>query len=239
MRIGAVDETRSPQDGISGIDLLIIATPIPAAVDFLRQVSRSDPGMLVTDAASVKAPIVSAARRILGSGNRFVGAHPIAGSERTGITAASDHLFDDRVTVLTPASWTDRRALHDVRRFWEALGCRIVEMPAHVHDRALAVTSHLPHLVSFALAAAISAKDRAGRMRRLAGQGVKDATRIAASNEEMWADIFLFNRKFVVQACRRFEGVVREMRDAVSSGNRAALVRTLRKARRYRESLDG
>jgi len=235
---GAVDEARSPEDGVAGLDFLVIATPLSAVEEFLRMMARADRRLLATDAGSVKKPIAAAARSILGPHNRFVGAHPIAGSEKTGLAAATANLFDGRVTVLTPCAETDPAAREAVREFWEALGSRVVEMSASAHDRCLAFSSHLPHFSSFCLAATISRRDRTGGIRLLAGQGVKDATRIAASDEALWAEIFLFNRDAVLLAVDHYQELLRQMRTALATRDRGTLLRILATARAYRERLD-
>jgi cyclohexadieny/prephenate dehydrogenase len=194
----AVDEvTTDPAEAATGSDLVVICTPISQFEPILRRVAEGlTPGTYVTDVASAKASVVRLAERILPPGTRFVGSHPMAGSEQTGVEFARADLFQRALCLLTPTRNTKPATLQWVQAFWESLGGRTLALPARRHDQLLAGVSHLPHLVATALV------NLASRSRgiRLAGPGFADATRIASGDPGMWADIVSTNRQAILRS---------------------------------------
>ena len=183
---GIVDTASRDPEILADCDLVLLATPVRTlALNAEQIVGQLRPDTVVTDGGSVKVEVVRDCEAILGS--RFVGSHPIAGTEDSGAAAADESLFLDAVCVVTPSSETDPAATVLVRQFWEALGMRVVSMDPPSHDRALGVTSHLPHLLAFALAG-VAAGERTA-IGELLGPSFRDMTRIAASSPEMWRDI--------------------------------------------------
>lgn len=188
------------------------------------------PSAVVTDAGSVKDKIVSALESELGG--RFVGAHPMAGSEQSGIQAAREDLFEGAVCVLTPTAMTDPAALELVRNLWRAAGCVLREMSPAFHDRAIARISHLPHAVAASLVhAAVGANPS---FAELGGGGYRDTTRIAGGPESMWAEIFLDNRAELLKGIADLQTALDTLKVALESGNRIALEAFLSDARRLR-----
>jgi prephenate dehydrogenase len=200
-------------------DVIVLAAPPAANRMLLRRLTRF-PRLVVTDVGSVKGPIVREARR-LGQG-RFVGGHPIAGSERAGFAASRADLFRGHSWALVPGG--DPRAFAIVRALVRATGARPVTMSAAEHDRALAYLSHVPQLASWALLAAARADAVAARRLRLAGPGFRDMTRLARSPRPLWREILAENRPEVARALRRL---------------RRALVMPARPARRRRTVFAG
>jgi prephenate dehydrogenase len=188
------------------------------------------PGAIVTDAGSVKEKIVAALEAELGP--RFVGAHPMAGSEQSGLSAAREDLFDGAVCVLTPTATTDPAALATVRDLWSAAGCVLREMGPAEHDRAIARVSHLPHAAAAALVhAAVGANPS---FAELGGGGYRDSTRIAGGPESMWTEIFLDNRPEVLKGIADLQTALDTLKLALESGNRSAVEAFLSDARRLR-----
>ncbi len=188
------------------------------------------PSAIVTDAGSVKEKIVAALE--VEFGGRFVGAHPMAGSEQSGIQAARADLFDRAICVLTPTSLTDPVALETVRDLWAAAGCILRELGPAEHDRAIARISHLPHATAAALVhAAIGANPS---FAEFGGGGYRDSTRIAGGPESMWAEIFLDNRAELLAGIGDLQTALGRLKVALESGNRNALEAFLSDARRLR-----
>jgi prephenate dehydrogenase len=203
--------------------------------DDIRTAAEHGPGsILVTDAGSTKRRIVEAVEHDPRSRAVFVGGHPIAGSERKGVTHARADLFEGRVCVLTPTGRTPADRLDRARAFWTMLGCQIVETDPFAHDEALALTSHLPHAVAAALAAAVPVEALA-----FAAGAYRDGTRVAASDAALWAGIFRENRVPILQALARFQDQLDQFRQALEAGNEDDLRTWWETAKSRRSRFDG
>lgn len=226
--------TTDPRQAVQDADLVVLATPVDTIVPYAKRLARfMKPGSVITDVGSTKAAIVTALDGRLPSGISFIGGHPIAGSEQYGLDAATTGLFDDSICILTPTGRTAPRALALVKRFWSRLAGSVVLMSPQRHDRLLAGVSHLPHLVAFCLA------DAAGRVPlSRAPRSLLDMTRLAESCPELWDDIFLSNRAPLREAMGRFDRKWRRLREAVVRGDRAALLRLLRRAQAARDAFN-
>ncbi|MEI6073407.1 MAG: prephenate dehydrogenase [Verrucomicrobiae bacterium] len=219
---------------VEGAEIVVLCTS-PHAIEQsgARLGSLLPPGVPVTDAGSVKERIVSALEAALGG--RFIGAHPMAGAEQSGIAAARPDLFDGAICILTPTENSDTSALEAVRRLWASAGCRLHEMPPAAHDAAVARVSHLPHAAAAALVHAALASNR--EISALAGSGYRDSTRIACGPEGLWAEIFLDNRKEVAAGISDLQNHLGTLKDAVSRGDRGAIEGFLRTARALRSEV--
>jgi prephenate dehydrogenase len=187
---------------------------------------------------SVKAALVESLERTWAGVGPVVGAHPIAGSEASGAGAARADLFRGRRCILTPTATTDAAALARVRALWEGVGARVEEMPAAVHDDLLARVSHLPHLVAYALSAALGEVEIDGRAALdYAGSGFRDTTRIAASPAELWRDIALANAPAVMAALGEFRTALARLESLVAAGDAAGLEVALAAAQAIRRRL--
>lgn len=175
------------------------------------------------------------------SGVKFVGAHPIAGKEKTGVAAGSETLFSGARCILTPTTHTDPEALKVVRKIWELAGSIVLEMDPFLHDKILGAVSHLPHVAAFALMTALAdVRDHGVPELDLAGHsggGLRDTTRIAASSPEMWRDIFLWNRDNVVSLIETYERHLGELKRLIAAGDAAGIEKQLDKAKYEREQL--
>lgn len=234
-RHAVTDVTTDLADGIRDANLVIICTPVETIVDFVRQIAPAvGKGTLITDVGSTKATIVAGADKVLADGKglwaSFVGSHPLAGSEKNGVLFAKADLLEGRTVIVTPSDQTDRDAADRVERFWQALGAKTVRVTPQEHDVAIAATSHLPHLVASALAAATQANDLP-----LAGSGWSDTTRVAAGDAELWRQILLDNRVHTLKALDRFEKLVAAFRLALEAGDSAALATLLTQGKRNRD----
>src|SRR5207253_3135069 len=191
-----------------------------------------------TDVASTKAGIVRvadqlAARRALA----FVGSHPMAGSERSGYGVARADLFRAATVILTPTDRTEPRAVKAVTEFWEAMGARVSALDAPTHDQAVAAISHLPHLVACALVDGVTRFEPAAL--ELAARGFKDTTRIAASDPDVWTEIFLANRAALATSLDAFRRALAELERCVTRGSAAELRAALARIKAAREAMQG
>ena len=240
-RLGCVNRTTTNlANGVKAANLVVVCTPIDLIVQTVKDAAAHMPaGAFLTDAGSTKGNIVALAeeevRKAAAAGGRslaFVGSHPIAGSEKTGPEAAQADLFEGRVVVMTPTAHTDRGAVQEIEAFWQALGARVVRMSPDEHDAALARTSHLPHLVASALAAATPEE-----LLPLTAGGFLDTTRIAAGDIDLWRQIFLANGGHTLKALADFETVLSRLRRALESGDGAALAGLLTEGKRRRDAV--
>ncbi|MBH0190497.1 MAG: prephenate dehydrogenase/arogenate dehydrogenase family protein [Nitrospira sp.] len=242
--VGAIDRyVTDPTDGVQGSDLVILATPVDTYERHLKNwAHRLRPGTIVSDVGSVKGTLVEQSEAAMPAGVHFVGAHPIAGKEKTGVAAGSDQLFKGARCILTPTKRTDPRALEQITQMWEATESILLTMDPHLHDQILGAVSHLPHVAAFALMNALAelrdhqipALDLAGH----SGGGLRDTTRIAASSPEMWRDIFLWNRDNVVSFIERYERALEELKQLIKAGDAAGMERVLERAKAEREKLN-
>jgi len=223
------------KEAVEGTDIVVLCTS-PRAIEnsgsvLAGLIPASTP---VTDAGSVKARIVASLEKSLGG--RFIGAHPMAGSEQSGISAARPDLFDGATCILTPTPRSDPLALDEARRFWNETGCRLCEMAPAVHDRSVARISHLPHAVAAALVLAAVSKNPDAAA--LAGSGYRDTTRVAAGPEALWREILLDNREELLSSLSDLQAHVGDLKDALSRADGEAVEAFLREARtlRYRET---
>ena len=238
--LGAIDRyVVDPKEAVQGADLVILATPVDTYERHLKEwASYLRPGAIVTDVGSVKGELVERSERHMPAGVHFVGAHPIAGKEKTGAAAASEDLFSGRRCILTPTEQTDSQALERMQFLWQEAGAVVLTMDPYLHDKILAAVSHLPHVAAFALMnalveirAEVPALDLAGH----SGGGLRDTTRIAASSPEMWRDIFLWNRENVVGCIKAYERSLGELRQLIQMGDAAGIEKLLERAKEERE----
>ena len=226
----------TPEACVRGADLIIVATPVDRMKETFRIIKpHLTPGAIVTDAGSVKASILADAK-ILPKTVTFIGSHPMAGSEKAGSAHADAELFNKRLCFVTSTGREKEDDLKKVMGFWQALGSQISLVDAAEHDQIVASISHLPHASAAALMLAVQAS--AGFQTRAAGQGLRDATRIAAGEENLWTGIFLSNRENVVQGLTELEKRTQELKRLIESADAAGLQKFLAEARIARQALD-
>jgi prephenate dehydrogenase len=184
---------------VEGADTVVLCTPIGVMSSLARELAvviADD--VLVTDVGSVKASVTSELGEIFAGRARFVGSHPMAGSEQTGIEAARADLFEGALCIITPVAATPPSAIRDASTLWQTVGCTVTSISPEAHDQTIALVSHLPHLVAATLITAISEAHPAAFA--FAGPGLRDATRIASGPPAMWMEILHANRDAVRRA---------------------------------------
>ncbi len=233
-RVGAVTNTTvDVAKGVAEAELIIVCTPVGRIVEDVRRAAGSrSQGVLITDTGSTKQTIVAALDDGLPGGCRFLGSHPLAGSEKTGAIHARPDLFDGRIVVLTPTKNTRAEDYDTLDDFWSALGSVVVQMTPEEHDRALALTSHVPHLISSALAAILPEN-----YYRFGGPGLLDTTRVAAGDPGLWTQIFAQNRANVLAALEQYQKKLAELRTAIEQNNQTGLEQLLTGAKKNRDAL--
>lgn len=222
---------------IGDADLVLVATPVAQYPRVLAALApRLKASAIVTDGGSTKRDVIAAARAALGAKiAQFVPAHPIAGAERSGASAASAALFRDRRVVLTPLAENPEGTVQAVEAAWQACGARVSRMDAAEHDAVLAAVSHLPHLLAYALVHEIAGRADSAQLFGFAAGGFRDFTRIASSHPEMWRDICVANRDRLLDELDRYLAKLRALRPLVERGDAAALQRLFEEARAARQ----
>ena len=239
LRRGAVQEAAgSARELASLCDLVIVAVPvrtIPAVLSDIAGYLR--PGTMVSDVGSVKTGIVKTARRVLPSHCHFVGGHPLAGSEQRGVEFADPALFRDAYYVLTPAGDCDIEAYSRLHALITSLGARVIAMEPGLHDRAVSVISHLPHITAMGLMNLALLRAEKYPLLALAAGGFRDVTRIAASDPGLWLDILMENRGAVGESLRDFIDALRMVQDLLKEGEEEELLAWMERASSGRRSL--
>ena len=230
---GLLDVVATEMSAARDCRLVIVCTPVDRIVDDVRAAAAQlASGALVTDAGSVKARICAELGSALPDGVHFVGSHPLAGSEKNGWEHSDADLFRDRVCVVTPAAATPDEACRTVESFWRGLGMRVLRMSSEDHDRALATTSHVPHVAAAAVAAQLKQE-----WLDLAATGFRDTTRIAAGDPDLWSAILLANREPVGAGLANLIDRLDEFRTAIADGDAARLKHLLSEAKALRDRL--
>ncbi|GAV19765.1 prephenate dehydrogenase [Mariprofundus micogutta] len=238
-QLGVVDDwTHDVARAVSSADMVLLSVPMNAYESLFAAMADHLPvGCVVTDAGSTKQTAIAAAKQILPNPERFIAAHPIAGTEQSGAAAAFAELFDQRLCIVTPESDSDAAALARVKEMWQQTGSRVEVMSASDHDEFLASVSHLPHLAAFALVNAVSkqATETQDPFRFAAG-GFRDFTRIASSSPEMWRDIALCNRDALLHQIELFQVELNGLREALLADDDERLLNEFGAAKEARDN---
>lgn len=238
LSLGVVDETfDSVAAAARGADLVLLAVPVQAMSGALQALAELDLGeTVITDVGSVKSAVIDAARTAWGEAPRtFVPGHPIAGSEQHGVGAARDDLFENHRVILTPPATTSADALGKVRSLWRGIGAEVVEMDAAHHDDVLARTSHLPHLLAYALVDTLSRQGDSLEIFQYAAGGFRDFSRIAASDPVMWRDIFDANSGKVLEILDEYLDELAALKSLIRDGDGDGLQAVLARAKAARD----
>lgn len=238
---GAIDRGETDAAaGVRGADVVLLAVPMGAMHAALTAIA---PGLeedtVVTDAGSAKGAFVEDARAVLGSLERVVPGHPVAGTERTGVEAAFPELFRDRRVLLTPVKETRVDAIERVERLWERTGATVEQLDVERHDRLLAATSHLPHMLAFGLVDALARAPEADMLFRYAAGGFRDFTRIASSDPGMWRDICIANREALLEALQAYREDLDALTEEVRSSDAEGLEQRFTRAKTARDRFCG
>ena len=222
----------------AGADVVVLATPPAATEKLLREAGAAlKPGAILTDVGSVKGRLAVAARAALGQQlPRFVPGHPIAGTERSGFTASFAELFAGRRVILTPLPETAMDARQGIAAMWRAAGAEVVSMAAGEHDRILAASSHLPHLLAYALVDCLAQRPECDAIFSSAAGGFADFTRIASSSPELWHDICFSNRAALLARLSDFARHLERTRQVIEGADGAALLDLFKRAKHARDA---
>jgi prephenate dehydrogenase len=233
-QIGAADHTTIDLNkGVAEAELVIVCSPVGQIVEHVRQAAHHCPERaMLTDVGSVKQAIVEPLDSGLARGCRFLGGHPVAGSEKTGPANASPDLFEGRVAILTPTKNTRAEDFDLLEEFWESLGSVVVKMTPDEHDQALALTSHLPHIAATVLATTVPEN-----FFRCCGSGMLDTTRVAAGDPELWRQVLSMNRDHVLTALEQYGANLAALHGAIRDNNQDEITRFLTLAKKNRDAL--
>lgn len=229
---------------LAGADMVLIAAPVAQTASILQSIKpHLSASTVITDAGSTKCDIVQVAREILGAQfNQFVGGHPIAGAEKSGVTAAKNDLFLGKNVVLTPTFnnglQTNIHAVASATKMWQKCGANVSEMSAETHDSIFAAVSHLPHLLAFALVDDIASRANAAQLFSFAASGFRDFTRIAGSSPEMWRDISLANKTALLSEITAFETELTQLKQLLANNDAAGLQALFERASVARNNWD-
>ncbi len=236
-KIGIADVTTDIAEAVAGADLVVLAVPVGAMPDLIQAAIAAglSRNCLVTDVGSVKGfPHQTIPPLLLGHGIDFIGSHPMAGSERNGLSAASADLFKNAACLLTNDEHVAGSKAAALERFWQSVGCRISWMSAAIHDSLVARISHLPHILA-ASGARVCLQDISEG--KFGGGGLRDTTRVAAGNAEMWAEILLENREAIAGPLRETIEDLREILASLEAGAQEKAYQWLVTAKQRRDSL--
>jgi cyclohexadieny/prephenate dehydrogenase len=240
-RLGIADEmTDDPAAAVAGADLVVLATPLSAYAEIAARIAPAlKPGAIVTDVGSVKEQAIADLKPALPPGVHLVPGHPVAGTEHSGPEAGFAEMFADRWCILTPLPDGDPDAVAKVTALWQLAKMKVVTMPAEHHDRVLAMTSHLPHLIAYTIVGTATAlgDDLKSEIIAFSAGGFRDFTRIAASDPVMWRDIFLKNREAVLDVLQRFSEDLTALQRAIRRGEGDTLEDWFTRTRAIRRSV--
>ncbi len=232
--------TADAAEAVRGADLVVLATPLSAyAALGARMAPALRPGAIVTDVGSVKQAVIRDLQASLPDTVHFIPGHPVAGTEHSGPESGFAELFRDRWCILTPLPQTDAAALARLTALWEQAGMRVVTMDPEHHDKVLAMTSHLPHVIAYTIVG--TATDLEGSLKseviKFSAGGFRDFTRIAGSDPVMWRDIFLNNREAVLEMLQRFSEDLTALQRAIRWGEGGKLEELFSRTRAIRRSI--
>jgi prephenate dehydrogenase len=236
--LGVIDDyCLDISEAVLGADCIVIATPVGAIESALALLKPFwDEKAIYTDVGSTKANVIAAAERVFGYvPDNLVPAHPIAGAEQSGVAASVDDLFTNKRLIITPDNVTRPDAVQKVREFWGLLGAQVAIMDAAHHDAILAATSHLPHIVAFAMVDMLGHKDEQSEIFKYAAGGFRDFTRIASSDPTMWLDICVANKNEIIPLIQQLKDELDKIQQFLDSNDNRQLFNTFTYAGKARQ----
>lgn len=241
-RLGVLDHaTRDPLRAVENADLVVLSTPLAQMRAVLeRMLPALKPGAIVTDVGSVKATVVHEFEPLVAqAGGQFVGSHPMAGAEKTGVAAARPDLFVNAVCAVTPTARSSPEAVDRVEGLWRAVGGRPLRLNPELHDDLVSRSSHLPHVVAAELANYVLSPAHPKQQALLCATGFRDTTRIASGSPEMWRDIALANARNLARVLGVFIEDLQEFKLALENGDQGAVEEFFEKAKQRRDAWSG
>ena len=237
--LGVIDDySLDAGTAVEGTDMAVLATPLGTTETLLLEIrDHLKQGALITDVGSVKGSVIAAARKSLARDQLrfFVAGHPIAGTEQSGVEASFADLFRDHLVILTPLAETERSSLDTVSKMWETAGAKVVVMGVDHHDAVLAATSHLPHMLAYALVDCLAGMQEREEIFEYAAGGFTDFTRIASSSPRMWNDICYANRDNMLRILDQFDKHLKMIQQAIESESSTALLEIFTRAKEARD----
>lgn len=226
LALGVIDVASTDvASAVQNADLILIATPVAQTPAILKAIQpHLSPNTIITDAGSTKSDVLAYAQTTLGAqAKQFVGGHPIAGAEKSGVSAATADLYSNKNVVLTPIQDNSVDAIQQVKNLWQSCGANVSEMSAATHDSIFAAVSHLPHLLAFALVDDIASRPNAEQLFGFAASGFRDFTRIAGSHPEMWRDISLANKTALLSELNAYQAELARLKQLLENEDGAGL----------------
>ncbi|MBT7307401.1 MAG: prephenate dehydrogenase/arogenate dehydrogenase family protein [Gammaproteobacteria bacterium] len=235
---GVIDRVAdSVAEAVTGADMVVVAVPLGAIRPlFSEMVGHLAEDVVVTDVGSVKGSVVEDAKAVFGTLPVWlIPAHPIAGTEKSGVAASFAELYQGRRVILTPLPESDPVAVERVTEMWRLTGAEVVEMEVEHHDEVLAATSHLPHLLAYALVDSLARQPSQREIFHFAAGGFRDFSRIASSNPTMWRDIAMANRQPLLDTLSRFRQDLEQVETMIRDGEGDALQTLFSRAKQVRD----
>ena len=242
VELGVIDRYDTDlRKAVQGADMVFVSVPLGAMAAVFQSIKDSlDEAAVVTDGGSAKGSVIADVRQALGSlPGWFVAGHPIAGTEKSGVEASFAELYTGRRVILTPTAETQPAAVKKVRAMWEAAGASVNEMNVQHHDEVLAATSHLPHMLAFALVESLARMSEKREIFEYAAGGFRDFTRIASSDPVMWRDICLANRDALLTMVEIFRGDLDDLTSAIRDQDAGRVLRIFQDAKAARDAFAG
>lgn len=239
LALGVIDKAAdSIAEAVAEADVVFVAVPMGAMAAVFADMSQHiRPEAIITDGGSAKAQVVLAAREALGDNfKQFVPGHPIAGTEKSGPSAAFATLYEDHRVVLTPVSDTDPAATAKIKAMWQLTGAEVLEMDVEHHDTVLAATSHLPHVLAFNLVGMLAQRIDCDEVLRYAAGGFRDFSRIASSDAVMWRDICLGNKKAILDLLDEYHQGINKIEQAIKEEDGEYLIEVFARAKKARDT---
>jgi len=218
-------------------DFLVLAAPISINIELAKSIAKIKPNILFTDVGSTKKSIADAVEKHFKRKHRFAGSHPMAGSEKRGIEQADGDLFKEKTVIITPVRNAEKNTVEKIDEFWRNTGASTVTMDADQHDEICALTSHLPHLVAFLLVEMISKEIHSSEVFACIGSGFRDTTRIAASDQEIWTDIFISNKHNILKSIKNFRTSLENVEKMIKAKDTDALKKWIGEIKEIRQRI--
>ena len=240
-KINISDEIASDlSESVKNSDLVLISTPISSFEEIISSIKNNlKPGSILTDTCSVKKGVNETVKKMNLKNSTWIPAHPVAGTENSGPNAGVADLFKDRWTILTPSKNVQERDIKKVSAFWELMGSKVKIMSVEDHDKILSLTSHLPHVIAYNIVKTTMGNNEKIKndIIRYSAGGLRDFTRIAASEPKMWRDIFIDNSNLIIEAIDKFGKSLDEFKKAIAEKDSKKLLEIFEKSKEFRKSI--
>ncbi len=227
-------------DAVKNSDFILIATPLSSFENIIEVIKdHLEPGSILTDTCSVKTGVDNVVRKLDINKSVWIPGHPVAGTENSGPNAGFSDLFQDRWTILSPSKKVKNSDVKKITLFWESMGSKVKIMSVEDHDKIISLTSHLPHVIAYNIVKTVMNSDEKNKQEivRYSAGGLRDFTRIAASDPKMWKDIFIENSSLIIDAIDRFSENLKEFKNAIEEKNSDKLLQIFEKSKEFRKSI--